>query len=374
MDNLFLCDFYREDYEQYLRQAILFSSKVNVMYPDINYPRDVDKEEKAKRISVLEQYAGFKNVNIIPMKGETNRFVDFEKNPLLFETICNELSLTEVEKRCFLEYRDQEFDYLAFNGWAPWREFCSYMHEIFNIAIAYTDMTKLFCETYSNFQGNVLSNSRFLHSMLSSKMTQTERVKTFSEMSREEILNPNRRCFSGKHCDKCRNELKPFMESFSSISVKNKAIEILIPNYSELEVEDLYEIQLKASSEIEQLSAYINEISIVANNGEDLDSMLKRKINPSISELQSKVEGIRLTGLKKTLSIKDVATIPLLIQLLPDLPAYVPIALSAAFVALDAGIEIRKEYLELKQNPLYFTIKLKKLAKQQKGKKDRLIL
>lgn len=164
-------------------------------------------------------------------------------------------------------------------------------------------------------------------------------------------------------------KLSLLFRTVNPISVKEKAIEILIPDYSELEVDDLYEVQLKASSEIEQLSAYVNEISLVANDEDDLDRLLRRKINPVIFELQSKVKSMRLTCLKNALSIKDIASVPILVQLMPDLPAYVPIGLSAAFTALDVGIEIRKEQLELKQNPLYFTIKLKKVVKKQKNKK-----
>lgn len=366
MENQYLCDWFRDDYEQYLRQAILFNTKVNVLYPDIDYPRDVDKELMATKISSLERYAGFSNVNIIPLKGSSNRFVDFENSPTLFDTVCRELHLTEVEQKCFLEYRDQEFDYLAFNRWAPWRDFCPYMCQLFNIAIAYTDMTKIFCEAYSTYHGNVLSNSSFLHNLLSSNVIHTESIKEFHEMNCSEIFNSRRRIFSGKYCDYCRTESKYSPDSINPINVKERAIEILIPDYSELEIDDLYEIQTKANSEIEQLATYIDEISIVAYNKDELDRLLKRKIAPAVSELKSKVAGIRLTSLQKALSIRDVAAIPILIELLPDLPGYVPIALSAAFIAADAGIEMRKEYLQLKQDPMYFTIKINKLATKKR--------
>lgn len=85
------------------------------------------------------------------MKGQSDRLFNFEQNPIVFDAICKELHLTEVQRKCFLEYSDQEFEYLAFNGWAPWKDFCVYMHNIFNVAIAYTDMARLFCKTYSIF-------------------------------------------------------------------------------------------------------------------------------------------------------------------------------------------------------------------------------
>lgn len=362
MENQYLCDLYRVDYEKYLRQAILFSTKVNVMYPAIKYPRDIDNEFMLERISSLEKYKGFYNVNIIPMKSESNRYVDFEHNPILLDTICRELCLTEIEKECFLEYRDQEIDYLVFNRWAPWKEFCSYMHNVFNTAIAYTDMTKLFCDAYSNCPGNVLSNSNFLHELLSSNVLQEEKIK------HSDIFQKNRKAFSGKYCSRCKEETKQFQNPISPISVKEKVIEILIPDYSELEVEDLYEIQLKANSEIEQLATYIDEISVVTHFEEELDRLVKRKITPSVSELRAKVDGLRLTSLQKALSIKNIASIPLLVKVMPNLPDYIPILLSAGFIAADAGIEIRKECIQLKQDPLYFTIRLNKLAKRKRRK------
>ena len=76
-----------------------------------------------------------------------------------------------------------------------------------------------------------------------------------------------------------------------------------------------------------------------------------------------------IANIKYLMVVVLVASVPILVQVMPDLPAYVPIGLSAAFTALDVGIEIRKEQLELKQNPLYFTIKLKKVVKKQKNKK-----
>lgn len=366
MESQYLCDLFRDDYEQYLRQSILFNSKITVLYPNINYPRDVDKERMSIRISALDKYKEFDNISIIPINGDSNRHVDFEHNPALFDAVCRELHLTDTERKCFLEYRDQEFDYLAFNGWAPWRDFCPYMRSVFNIAIAYTDMTKLFCSAYSTYQGNIISNSSVLHNLLSSYSFEIEKVKEFSGMDHSEIFGSCRRIFSGKYCDRCKTEIKYAPDSISPIEVQERAIEILIPDYSELEAEDLYEIQIKANSEIEQLAAYIDEISVVANQKDELDRLLRRKINPSVSELRAKVAGMRLTSLQKALSVKDIAAIPILIELLPDLPGYIPVALSAAFIAADIGIELKKEHLQLKQDPLYFTLKLNKLAKKKR--------
>ncbi|MCH5194175.1 MAG: hypothetical protein J1F11_09455 [Oscillospiraceae bacterium] len=364
MENLFLCDLFRSDYEQYLRQAILFSTKVNVMYPDINYSRDVDKAAIAEKISTLYQYAKFDNVKLVPMKGESDRHFDFEHNPIVLDTVCRELNLSEIEKNCFLEYRDQEFDYLSFNSPAPWRIFCTYMHHIFNIAIEYTDMCRLFCKTYSNYHGNVLSNSSFLRSLLDSNAVQEEKIY---DMSCNENFSVRDKCFYRKHyCSQCKAEVKQITNSISLISAKEKVIEILMPDYSTLELDDLYEIQLKANSEIQQLATYIDEISLAANNEEELDRLIKSKITPSVSELQAKVKGIHLTSIQKALSIKDVAAIPILVELMPNLPAYIPIALSAAFIVADVGIEMKKEYLQLKQDPMYFTIKLNELSKRQK--------
>lgn len=366
MENNYLCDWYRTDYEQYLRQAILFSSKINVLYPDISYRRPIDREIVNDKISILKKYEGFSNVNLVSMKGDSNRVVDFEHNPFLFDIVCKELNLTQIEKKCFLAYRDQEFDYLVFHDRAPWKDFCSYMHNVFNTAIAYTDMSKLFCEAYLKNQGNILSNSDFLYDLLSSGVIQKEKIKKFSELDHNEIFNIKRRRFSDRYCELCQAENKPDLDSRSLINAKDKVIEILIPDYSKLEIDDLYEIHLKANSEIEQLSTYLDEISLFVDNDENMDKLINRKINPAISELEAKVEGLHLTAVQKALSIKDIAAIPILVEVMPNLPTYVPLILSAVFIAMDVGIEIKKEYLQLKQDPLYFTIRLNKLVRKRK--------
>lgn len=319
-----------------------------------------------QKVSLLNQYSGFDNVSIVPMCGKTNRFFDFENNPFLLEMITKELSLTEVEKECFLEYRNQEFDYLAFHGWPPRKDFCSFMSNVFNIAIAYTDMVKLFCEAYSKHQGNVLSNSNFLYNLLSCEGVRSECVKNFSELTKAENFDIKRKKFSGKYCSYCKSESKGFLELTNSINIKKKAIEIFLPDYSKLEIDDLYEIQQKAKTEIEQLAFYIDEISKVANSEEELERLVKSRIKPSVLELKAKVKGLRLISLQKALEIRNIAEIPVLCYLLPDLPGYVPIALSAAFVAADVGIEMRKEHINLKQHPMYFTIKLNKLAQRKR--------
>ena len=56
METQYLCDIYRNDYEIYLKQAILFNKKINVMYPAINYPRPIDQRNLKTIVSKLNQY------------------------------------------------------------------------------------------------------------------------------------------------------------------------------------------------------------------------------------------------------------------------------------------------------------------------------
>lgn len=212
----------------------------------------------------------------------------------------------------------------------------------------------------SNYQGNVLSNSSFLHNLLASNAVQEDKVdKGHSE------FNFVRKSFSGKYCEQCKREFSSYTNSITSVNVKEKLIEILIPDYSELEIDDLYEISLKANSEIQQLADYIDQISTKANNEDELNRLINKEINTSISELHSKVSEMHLTSIQKILGLRNIVKIPILIDIMPNMPAYVPYALSAAFIAADASIEIKKEHLKLQQEPLFFTIKLNKLIKKQ---------
>ncbi len=369
MENQFLCDIYSNNYEQYIKQSILFSKKVNIMYPVIEYDRTIDREWQNDKIGSLKKYAGFDNVNLIPLKGRSDRTVDFNGTPELFKKICSMLNLSPIERECFLRYRNAEFKYLVLNGDRPTRQFCGYMHDCFNVAIEYIDMLRLFCTEYSRYQGNVLSNNDFLYSLLSSERIKTENIKSFSTMSLQEIFDINRNVFTGEYCDECRKNTYHPITFMNQIDVHEKAIEILIPDYSSLEVEDLYEIRLEAKSEIEQLAEYIDGISVVAHDEEELDCLIKRKINPAVEELKSKVKSMHWTTVQNCLKLRNVAAVPILITLLPDLPGYIPIGLSALLIAADIGIEMRKEYLHIEQDPLYFTIKLNKLARKQKEDK-----
>lgn len=355
METQYLCDIYRNDYEIYLKQAILFNKKINVMYPAINYPRPIDQRNLKTIVSKLNQYKGFSNVSIIPMEGQSNRFFDFNSYPQLFDTVCKYLSLSKIEKECLLDRSNAEFAYLAFMDRVDGR-FCDYIRGVLNIAIEYADMCRLFCESYSTHIGNITSNSDLLYELLDSDVLQ--------EKSNDNLEFWNR-SFSG-NCGQCKAQKKAMVSKFNQIIVKEHAIRILLPDYSMLPVEEIYEIQAKAKDEIEQLSAYIDNISIVAHDADELDLLLKIYITPSVSELNAKVKGMKLTALQKALSVKDICTIPLLVTLMPDLPSFIPLALSAAFISADIALETYKEYFNLKKDPLYFTIRLRSEMKKRK--------
>lgn len=365
MENNYLCDIYRDDFEQYLKQSILFSKKVNAVYPVIDYPREIDRQWLSKRIKTLNKYADFDNLSLTPVEGKSDRHFNYLDNPGLFEIICKELNLSDTEKACFIEYGHQELLYHSFFDTRPTRLFCSYMYECYNIAIEYTDMHRMFCREFSNHQGNVTSNSDFLYCLLSSDKVRPGGTGSSLETSYEIHPEYDAELFLKKYCEQCEKEKRTQNRLMSPINVNEKVVEILLPDYSALEAEDLYEIRVKANSEIEQLSEYIDGISVVAHDEEELDRLVRRKINPAIDELKAKVKGLHWSALQQALSIRDIAAVPLLITLLPDLPGYIPVGLSALLMGIDISIEIKKEHLELEQDPLYFTFKLNKLAKKR---------
>lgn len=56
------------------------------------------------------------------------------------------------------------------------------------------------------------------------------------------------------------------------------------------------------------------------------------------------------------------------ITLLPNLPGHIAIELSALLMGADIAIEMKREHLQPKHDPLYFTLKLNKVAKKRIAK------
>ena len=364
MINQYLCSTFNSDYEEYLKQLLLFSDNVEVMYPLFHFPRPIDQEFVNQTIRTLSKYKGFDNVTLNAIEVDPERIIPFSKYPKFYKYICKRFELSSVEQQCLLQYENQEFAYECFMHDHPIHFYCGYMRKIYNIAMECYNFVKPICDTYS-LNGNLISNSGLLNDLLSSDIFYEEanNLQAQGLSNWYEVIDS--REFVSTNCENCKKASgKPFGD-FSNLYAKQKAIEVILPDYSELEIDDIYEIRLKAKSEIEQLSAYLNELSAEISSEEQLNRIISQKIQPSINDFNNKVKCLNLTGLQKILSLRNIATVPLFITLLSNMPGYISVGLSTVFMATDIAIEMRKENLKIQSEPLYFSLKLNNTIKKQ---------
>lgn len=373
MNTIYLCDTNRNDYEQYLKQAILFRKEVDVVYPHIKYSRPVDIEWSEKQYKSIERYCGFEGVTIKPIFGEYNRLFDQRMNPVFFIFLCDELGLNEQTKHCFIAYAQQELAYEGFMDWPPFRSSCGYMHSVYNIFHEYLDELRLFYDVFEQYKGNITTNSSLLHRLLSLDLDNESAgapIPSFDLWAEYEDFHG----YTEKHCEECKKHKSTLQPDVSSAEVNSRVIEFLIPDYTFLEPDDLFELRNKAADEILALSDYIDQLSIVAADESEVEKQIRQKVKPAITDLTSKVKNLRLTVLKSALTAAEVSTVPVIVKLLPDIPAYIPLIGSAAILAGKAAVDIQKEKEKLKTDPLYFKIKLnrhaRRIIKRNRRKKE----
>ena len=277
MATTYLCDTTRADYEQYLKQAVLFREGLNVVYPHIEYTRALDVKKSEQLYASIDRYRGFEGINIVPVIGKYNRVFDESINPVLFNTICEELCLDDYSKRCFRAYAQQQFDYEVFMDSPPWRNSCVYMHEIYNIVLQYLDELGLFYSTYEKNGGNIITNSSLLHRILSIDLSNgVDGAKLPAFDLRAEY--GDFRAYTQRHCTECKEHISAIKSPASPVNVKTKAIEFLLPDYSFLQPDDLFELRTKAADEIQALSDYVDQLSFVIQDEVEAENQIRQKM------------------------------------------------------------------------------------------------
>jgi len=160
----------------------------------------------------------------------------------------------------------------------------------------------------------------------------------------------------------------------ASKATKQRAMErvitpILLPNFSNLEYEDILEMRLKASDELQQLRCYISELSSKYDPDDTMYATVKdfieRDIRRAVEEFESKVTGLRIEIIQKMLKgfANPWTYAPMLATFFLDIPLQVSLAASMGLIFEDVALEYLKQKKELTTAPLYFTVKLKKYGK-----------
>jgi len=84
-----------------------------------------------------------------------------------------------------------------------------------------------------------------------------------------------------------------------------EAVEVLMPRYHELSFENIVKLREKAKDELIEMREYIDGLAIEFSpddmNSENAKLHLKKKINPSIKQLESKVKNLNISTLQRGL-------------------------------------------------------------------------
>lgn len=144
-------------------------------------------------------------------------------------------------------------------------------------------------------------------------------------------------------------------------------VELLFPDFSFLDIVDIYEIRLKAHDELLELNDYINKISDEYDSEDysasKIDSYIHNKVQPMVKDLERKIYGLKINMLQK--AIRDarnpISYLPLLTSLFNNVDNYLALAVSAGMIGMDMLLEYRKLYYDVKSHPLFFTININKM-------------
>ncbi len=144
-------------------------------------------------------------------------------------------------------------------------------------------------------------------------------------------------------------------------ALKNKISQILLPDFFDLEYEDIYELKEYANDELMAFKYYVNSLGKIESQ-EELEQIIQTKVNPSVNELKNKIKNMKINLTQKAIrEIKNpFSYLPLLSSLVTDIDQTLAAAISLGVMGADLALEYYKEKQNIKNHPLFFTVKLNK--------------
>lgn len=352
----FLCDYYEKNYESIIKQTLLFNEQLTIYYPSYS---DINLRRQNEKIGKLSDVGQFKGVKLEEIQCEEYRtdVLGIEKTSF-FELVTNQLDIPDIEKECLIVFFDAMFWRDWFMNNDKFKKHCGYIYEIYKLLVHYMNFYDCFLDVWEYSRGNIMSNSSALMDLF---------------LADSNVLQQDRKIFSKKYtnfeerCRQCKRLLRNGQQKdeWEINLVRDTAINILFPDFSFLPMEEIYEIRLKAKDEIQQLDDYINHIKISDNDKDNIEEFLKQKINPAVKELECKIKNLKLTILQKTLNVRNITYMPLIVTLFPELPKGIALLISAGVISADALLEIIKEKNKIKQDELYFALKINKIISRR---------
>lgn len=147
-----------------------------------------------------------------------------------------------------------------------------------------------------------------------------------------------------------------------------EAFELFLPNYSNLSIDDILEIRHRANDELMELKNYINMLATSIPIDEDIQLYVKEiinnKISPAIRDLENKIFNLKVNTIQKIIrdAKNPLSYTPMLASIFTDVKPQIALAVSLGMIGSDLTLELYKQYKDISINPLYFSIKLKKMC------------
>jgi uncharacterized protein (DUF2164 family) len=184
-----------------------------------------------------------------------------------------------------------------------------------------------------------------------------DNVITNSSVTNKILLN-----YYSSHSNKLRKAGLKY--NFAQI----EATKILLPFVQNAPLDDILEIRYKANDELLELRNYVettlkslNMEAFLNLSSEEIGQMLNQKITPSIKQFERKLEGLNVFTAQEF--IKNMANplyySPMLTTFFTNVPAIASMGFSLGVISLQSFLQRKSKKLELQDDPLYFTVKMR---------------
>ena len=147
-----------------------------------------------------------------------------------------------------------------------------------------------------------------------------------------------------------------------------EATKILLPFVKNAPMDDILEIRYKANDELLELRNYVettlkdltNEIFLNLSYKE-IGQTLNQKITPSIRQFERKLKGLNVFTAQEFIKNMEnpLSYSPMLTTFFTNVPAIASIGFSLGIISLKTFLQRKSKKLEIQNDPLYFTVKLR---------------
>lgn len=144
-----------------------------------------------------------------------------------------------------------------------------------------------------------------------------------------------------------QNKNVPDQEKNAKQAAYMEMCSILLPNISQLNIEDILDIKYHSREMLTELRYYIESLITTENiyDKNTCNKIICEKINPTIHSFQAQIENLKLSTKQKIveniLSYKSL--IPLLISAVTDIPSLLSGLVTAGLIAEDILLEYKKQ-------------------------------